>query len=264
MNKKTFISSFSEGQQPPWICPTCLAGNLHFIKNNFLHKEDFRSRKNSEEEDQFDPSRVTYVFSGLLRCTNDQCREIVSCSGTGTVEPIIFEDEFKQDYQDNFHAKYFEPPLRIINIPTSCPQEVSAPLEESFSMYFISPKATLNNVRIAIEQLLTKIGVKRYSLNKKRKRILLMLHDRIKLLPVKYDHLKDQMLAVKWIGNVGSHSHEDVSSDNVLDTYEMVENILQEIYSPKAKALNQRAKKINKKKGPVNSSTSHKKKRPTP
>ena len=263
MNKKTFISSFSKGQQPPWICPTCLAGNLRFIKNNFLRKEDFRSRKNSEE-DQFDPSWVTYVFSGLLCCTNDQCREIVSCSGTGTVERIIFEDEFMQDYQDNFHAKYFEPPLRIINIPTSCPQEVSAPLEESFSMYFISPKATLNNVRIAIEQLLTKIGVKRYSLNKKRKRILLMLHDRIKLLPVKYEHLKDQMLAVKWIGNVGSHSHEDVSSDNVLDTYEMVENILQEIYSPKAKALNQRAKKINKKKGPVNSSTSRKKKRLTP
>jgi hypothetical protein len=262
MDRKTLKGEFTKKQQLPFVCPTCLTGNLRIMPSTFFKQEGLRSRKASGE-DFWEPDWTTYVFSCLLNCTNDHCKEVVACSGTGDVRHIIFEDNFGQEYRDYFQPKYFEPPLKIINIPDSCPEKVTAPLEESFRMYFISPKASLNNIRIAIEQLLTQLNVKRYNV-KNHKRKLLTLHDRINLLPAKYSVLKDQMIAVKWIGNAGSHSGEDVSSDNVLVTYEMVEHILQEIYDPKAIKLNSLAKKINTKKGPLKSATSLKKKRHAP
>lgn len=59
------------------------------------------------------------------------------------------------------------------------------------------------------------------------------------------------MLAIKWLGNAGSHSQKTVSRDDVIDAYELLEHILQEIYMQKTEKLKTKAQKINKMKGPV-------------
>jgi len=59
------------------------------------------------------------------------------------------------------------------------------------------------------------------------------------------------ILAIKWLGNAGSHGHAEVTMDDVMDAYELTEHILEEIYEPKLKKLKAIAKKVNKKKGPV-------------
>jgi hypothetical protein len=70
------------------------------------------------------------------------------------------------------------------------------------------------------------------------------------LLPAKYAQFKDMILAIKWLGNAGSHGHSEVTIDDAIDAYELTEHILKEIYEPKAKKLKALAKKVNKKKGP--------------
>lgn len=97
---------------------------------------------------------------------------------------------------------------------------------------------------------MTDLKVKRFEIVKHKQRSI-SLHRRIQLLPPKYAHLKEMILAIKWLGNAGSHSTETITRDDVLDSYELTEHILQEVYSSKKKKLVALAKHVNKKKGPT-------------
>lgn len=190
----------------------------------------------------------------MLECSNNQCNEVVSSSGTGSVGNIEFVDDYgqlAQTYDEYFLPTSFEPFLNLIAIPGECRASVAIPLEESFKLFFSSSSAASNCVRIAIEELMTDLKVRRFVVIKgKRKPV--SLHQRINLLPPKYGHLKEMIRAIKWLGNAGSHSTLNITPDDVLDAYDLTEHILQEIYEPKVKKLSALAKKVNKKKGPAN------------
>ncbi|RQO81345.1 hypothetical protein DBV10_14525 [Acidovorax sp. FJL06] len=60
------------------------------------------------------------------------------------------------------------------------------------------------------------------------------LHQSIALLDPKYAHLKDVILAIKWLADDGSQDEGvSVSIDDVMDAYELTEKILEEVYAPK-------------------------------
>lgn len=148
-----------------------------------------------------------------------------------------------------FRPKYFEPPLQLIDIPEECPETVSVPLRDSFRQFFSNPTSASNNVRISVEALLTSLGVKRFNTTNS-KRIFLSLHSRIDLLPSKHSELKEPLLAIKWLGNAGSHADSPISMDDVMDGYQLMDHVLQELYTQKSKKAKALAKLINKKKGP--------------
>ena len=59
----------------------------------------------------------------------------------------------------------------------------------------------------------------------------------------------EHLLAIKWIGNSGSHVGE-LSQKDLLDGFELVEYALEKLYSKNEERLNQMTKEINKRKGP--------------
>lgn len=251
MDRKALKIPFTKGRAPDWMCPWCGKGVLRIKDETFFTDERAQSRDHSHEA--WEPEWITSVYSCLLYCTNDKCKEVVSSSGSGSVDWSISEDEHgepEQIYEDHYRPKYFDPPLQIIAIPTACPESVSAPIEESFRLFFTSPSAAANSIRVSIEQLLTWLKIKRFSLIKGKRRYI-SLHQRIALLPPQYSEIKDLILAIKWLGNSGSHSRDGMTLDDVMDAYEFLEHILEEIFGKKAKNLKARAKKVNKKKGPV-------------
>ena len=63
-------------------------------------------------------------------------------------------------------------------------------------------------------------------------------------------------MAVKWIGNDGSHEG-DLSQNDLLDVFEILNYVLDEMYEQRAKNVAKLATKINKAKG-----SRHKKRRP--
>lgn len=252
MDRKTLKFPFTLDSTPDWMCPTCEIAPLRIRKDSFAKEERRYSRDHSH--DAWEPEWIEYAYSCMLECSNDKCKEVVASCGTGAVDWGVGEDEEglpEQVYEDYFRPKYFEPHLKLMAIPKDCPETVSKPLEESFTWFFASPAAASNNVRIAIEALLTDLKIRRFRLVQGKRR-LVNLHHRIALLPAKYAHLKDLIFAIKWLGNAGSHDGVDITLDDVMDSYEFTEHILQEIYVPKAKKLKALAKKVNKKKGPAN------------
>lgn len=251
MDRRTLKKAFTLDKTPEWICPTCGKGLLTIKKESFFKDELMHSRDRGH--DAWEPEWIEYVYSCLLYCSNSGCKEVVASTGTGKVDwDVGYDDDGHEEqvWSDYFRPKFFEPPLQIISIPDGCPASIQSPLVESFRQIFSSPSASANSVRIALEHLLTELKISRYKLAGGRRRIV-SLHERISKIPAKYDDLKDLILAVKWLGNAGSHDNENVNIDDVLDAYEMTEHVLSEIYEPKKQRLKAIAKKVNKKRGPA-------------
>jgi hypothetical protein len=251
LDRKLYKLPFSRNNTPDWSCPTCNKGILR-LKENTFHDEERRYSREAHSHEAWEPEWIEYVYTCILVCTNDKCKEVVVSTGTGSVDWDIVEDvngEPDQVYSDFFIPKYFQPHLRLFKVPEGCPETVSGLLNDSFKLFFSSPNSAANNVRAAIEELLTELKIKRFSTANGKRRFI-NLHQRIGLLPAKYTPFKDMILAIKWLGNAGSHGNAEVTMDDVMDAYELTQHILEEIYEPKSKKLKAIARKVNKKKGP--------------
>lgn len=249
LDRKSLKRPFTKERAPDWICPTCRKGVLR-IKADTFHSDERRFSRD-RSHDAWEPEWIQYVFSCLLYCTNDKCNEVVACSGIGSIDWSVEQDADgipEQVHDSFFEPKRFEPPLRIIDVPAKCPETVSEPIEESFGLVFASPSSAANSIRVAVEQLLTELKIKRFnSVGGKRRYI--SLHQRISMIPAKYSEIKDLILAIKWLGNAGSHSRSKISFDDVMDAYEFLEHILQEVYVQNAKTLKAKARVCKQKEG---------------
>jgi hypothetical protein len=217
LDRKQLMLPFLLASPPDWTCPTCNKGVL-LIKEDSFVKQETRQSKLEWTHEAWDPDWIRYVYSCVLQCNNAKCKEHVFSVGTGTVGYNLEEDSngrIEQVTDDFFIPRFFEPHLCIIQIPENCPASISNPLKESFNLFFSSPNAAANNIRIAIEELLTELRVKRFIITKGRQRRPINLHQRIDLLPAKYAKHKDMMLAIKWLGNAGSHDHGKVTANDV-------------------------------------------------
>lgn len=219
---------------------------------NLIYKETAESAK-EHSHDAWEPDWIRYVYSAVFQCSSSSCKELISSCGSGTVTLVEYEDEqfgWAQTTEENFAPKYFNPPLVLMNLPDKCPEDASAHLHEAFSLYFADPGAAMNCARTAVEAVVTALGVKRFATaNGKRKPI--NLHQRILLLPPRYQEIVELLLAVKWLGNAGSHDGERPEAGDLRVTFDLLEHVLSEIYEGKGKKLKALAKKVNKKKGLV-------------
>lgn len=251
MDRMLYKRAFLKGQLPDWICPTCRKGVLRLTKDSFRSTETKLSRE-AREHEHWDPDWIRYAYSCMLECSNEKCSEGVASVGEGTVDlDVVFppHGEPEQVWADFFRPLFFEPPLAIIELPAECPASVSEPLTESFRTFFSSPASSANSIRVALEALLSEVGVKRFVV-KNGKRQILNLHTRITLVPAKHADLRDLLIAIKWLGNAGSHYGSSVSKDDVMDAYELIDHVLQEMYAQKSKKAKALAKQVNKSKGP--------------
>lgn len=87
------------------------------------------------------------------------------------------------------------------------------------------------------------------ALTTKGTRVRLPLHQRIVNLGKRNKSLSDALLAVKWLGNVGSHS-DDLTKDDLFDALDILETVLDDVFVRHRQAIRKLITAINKKKGP--------------
>lgn len=252
MDRAPYQLPFTANRVPAWRCPVCQVGHLSLAKESLVNAETAASRR-EHAYDAWEPDWIRSVFACVFVCSSPSCKEPVACSGTGQVNRFEFEDEehgWAEKTEDVFTPLHFHPPLVLMDIPAKCPPGVTEHLQESFNLYFIDPGAALNSARAALEVLMTDLGVKRFLTTNGKKRSL-NLHQRIEQLPARFQEQKDLILAVKWLGNAGSHSGPGPAAGDVRVAYDMLEHVLSEIYEEKIKKLKAMAKSVNEKKGPV-------------
>lgn len=250
IDRKIYKFHFTKDNPPQWECPSCNKGILKVKKNSFSYNE-LKKSLDAHGTEGWEPERIEYIYSCQLICTNPACKDTIANVGTGSVdfEPVFDEDgqPVRIEYYDFFQPKYFLPHLNIFKITKNAPKIINSPIEESFKLFFTSPSSSANHLRIALEKLLDSLKVKKFE-TKNGKRLLINLHKRIDLLPAKYSKHKDLFFAIKWLGNSGSHSN-NIRIDDVMDAYDIFENILEEIFDNRTEKTKKIAKQINKNKG---------------
>ncbi len=258
---------FEKEELPHWLCPECHAGHLRLVEDSFKEKELLCSR-NANSKDDIDYHK--YSYSTIFECDNTRCNE--SFSSCGHLEVFItydnfglFEGKYRNDLRMGdvrLTPKYFHPSLDIFPIPSTCPESVAKEIKLSFQLFFCSPAASANHIRKSIENLLTDSGIERFS--KKNQQDFISLDNRIKIYKSRNssdaererveNRVGEHMLAIKWIGNEGSHG--ELSRDDLLDAYDILEIILDELYVGHKKAVEDKVSEINKTKKPFSGAKS--------
>jgi len=251
MDRKLYKLPFRKGYSPRWLCPICGQGILKIKADTFNSVETSGSKK-ARKDEEWEPQWIEYVYSCLLVCSNEACKAVVANSGEGFVDVDYDYDDSgqpKENWFDFFRPKYFHPHLKLFSLPTGTPKDIVEEINQSFELFFCNPPSASNHIRIALENLLTYMKVKRYE-TKNGKKFFLNLHRRIDLIPAKYQSLKDFCLAIKWLGNAGSHSDKKITLDDVMDAHEIMDQMLGELLDKKQEHIKKLVKTINKKKGP--------------
>jgi hypothetical protein len=190
---------------------------------------------------------MTQRFSILLSCQNPTCGEVVFVTGNAWVDQ--YYDEEGPHHYDLFEPLSITPSLAVFPLDDRWPESVRNQLKLAFAHLFGDPGASGNRLRTTVECLMDDRGVKKYPRNGPRRAI--NLHTRITDFKDQNAEAAEMLLAVKWLGNTGSHADlNSLTREDVLDGMELLERALHLIYDDTAKRLAKLARDINRRRGP--------------
>lgn len=233
---------------PRPLCPLCGVGHLQFGKPQEVESPLSRDMRSHEA---WDPDWIFGTFSVTAECGNSNCRQIVHAVGTSRVNVASnLVDEYR--YSTYYRVSYLNPPLVLMRLPKTAPNEVSDGIERASALLFTDPGFTATAVRATVERFMTSEGVSAERPGGGFRN----LHARIEDWRSQGDSTRagvaELLLAVKWIGNAGSHEVTQLTVKDVLDGVEILDEAFHRLWV--GPAIDARAQDINSAKGPRRSS----------
>jgi hypothetical protein len=199
--------------------------------------------KNAHSHDDWDPEWMSFTFSAWAECRHAPCKQGFAILGTGGVGQEYDEDGSTQ-WEEYFSPLACHPMPSIIGIPPKCPPEVRSELESAFALFWAHPEACAGRIRVALEGLMTHLGVPKERTDEKSEKVFgIDLHGRIDIFSQTDAGIGTQLMALKWLGNAGSHGRE-VSKSDLLDAFEIMEHALVEIIEKRASKVAALAKNL--------------------
>lgn len=250
VDRELWEKTFTESDYPAWICPTCFKGVIRPVKNGFLSNETFDSLE-ARDQLAWEPDWVLLKCAALLNCSNPDCRESITMIGTGTIEMIMsYDSKGRTQYEavEIFKPIYFDPPLFPFQLPSKCSNDIKEMIIDSFRLFLSDPDSAGNKIRVAVERILTNHKIQKSKRNKRNQRVMRSLHERIELYEKKNSEIAQMLMAIKWLGNAGSHDGKRLTIKKILDAYEIVEHVLEELYSPRKHRVKRLVRTINRSK----------------
>lgn len=236
-----------EHNWPKVACPECSVGNLDLAEKP-RHLLDPASAEivDVAHRNMGPPDELSGAFIGELACDNSACGRNVAIAGDWQ---LVFNegDPALGQFGDIYRLRYANPPLRLINLPTATPGAVRSAVDTAAALIWISPASAASRLRQAVEALLTARRVKRF-VTSGGKRRRLTLHKRIDIFKKTNPEVADALLAMKWIGNDGTHEHA-LTIPQVLLGATILEAAINALYDKSAAQLAAEVKKINAKGG---------------
>lgn len=222
---------FIDDDVPKWPCPSCEHGVLSLLDDKFEYHNDALSTNNCAAPD-FGLEEYGFVFCATLECNT--CHEIVIASGTGGAEHEHEESHGGNGFFHYYKPTFFQPPLKIIDFPSSSnfSADLRRLLTQSFTLFWCDYNACANKIRSALELLLDALMVPRYAGDTGK--AAMSLHQRIEYFPAapgtEEEDIKTMIMAMKWMGNTGSHELAGIKRDELIDGFKMLERCLRKAY----------------------------------
>lgn len=253
INRQHFAETL--GFLPQWHCPRCTSGTVKEVRKERVVLEPAYSQ-HEHSEDWWDPERMTQRFCARMVCTDASCGEIVFVTGQMIVSYGGYDDEHGGvEWIEELQPRAVYPAVPAFRMSGDWPKPVITELRHAFGHIWRDSGAAANRLRTAVECLLDHFKIKRAMMVMKgstKKKVTLTLHDRILLFQKAKPEEGDLLLAVKWLGNAGSHADLlGISREAVLDGMMIMEHVLHLLFDKSGEEVTKLASKINKLKGPV-------------
>jgi hypothetical protein len=249
VNPKFVEEFFVESNTPDWQCPTCMLGVLEVDALGFTQKLDSPSQKLNDDPD---PSSAMWeldlkgVFNGILTCSNPRCSENVAISGHFKyieANTTFGPDDFEGGYQAVrvLIPKYFTPSLKLVRLNNEVPTDIKVLMKQALELFWLDESSCGNKMRVLVEKLMDAQAVASGS----------SLHQRLVSYKAVQPVLADMLMAVKWLGNSGSHKSDSLNREDLITAADILESVLNTVYQPDVTALIAKSAAINAAKGPV-------------
>jgi hypothetical protein len=220
---------------PALPCCACQIGFLHLVADSLKQIETGPS-ENLHSHDAWDVEWMDSRFTGFYRCTNPKCRNVTAVTGTVRCRES-YEELPNGDYEQTADPLYtplaFVDPPPVIRACEGCPEDVWGHLHRSFGLYWMDQRSCATAIRTAVESLLDERGVPKEIERKPGKPTRLSLHDRIVRFQQADLEAGKLLLAIKAIGNVGTHQ-DDITFDDLLTSYEILDHVIDMVYGGRA------------------------------
>lgn len=246
MNRALWTQSLTKFSCPAWLCPICRKGTVALVSKSHVSFENADSKR-ARKDEAWDPGWISYTFTAWGECRHPSCKEQFVISGRGGIEPES-DHEGGHEWEDYFSPLFCHPMPDIIELPAKCPDEVKEELRAAFSIFWLHHAACAGRIRVALEYLMNHLKIPKQKKDKSGKYFDLTLHARLDLFATNEPAIGPQLMALKWLGNTGSHDRE-VSKVDLLDAFEILEHALVEIIDGRSARVAALAKKITLKHG---------------
>ena len=145
-------------------------------------------------------------------------------------DPDSDDVEYEESEEESFRIEYVSPSPPLIAIPKNCPTTIKEELEKAFVASWGDFWAAANHARSCVEKLLDYLDAPEAR----------NLHCRIKNYTKRDPQCGEALLAIKYIGNAGSHA-DDLARELVYDAFDILEKVLNDVfardYAPVAKSI---------------------------
>jgi hypothetical protein len=170
-------------------------------------------RKYHETSSDGDETEV-HTFALALECTNPECRMVTMVVGRLDAYPDY--SGLLREYDTTPSPRFFYPPVDILPVPSYVPRDIREELKRSYALYFADPASAANPLRSAIECFMDATGT-----IKERDGRQLSLHKRLVEFNKINADIAELLVAVKWLGNDGSHYGHGLTQDDLKKAYEV-------------------------------------------
>lgn len=224
-----------------YTCPSCGRGLLVPDKSTLFDVEPAFSER-AHQLEEWDPDWIERRFSYRSVCNNDDCKEVATVSGRGGVDQG-YDYNGDSEFYDFRRIETFFPAPDLIAIPRDAPQAVETLLKKSFVLYWVDTSAAANAMRASLEALMDEMKVPTTQKTKKGKIVPLYLHSRIELWSKTHQEYANLCLALKEVGNLGSHG-EAVREKHFFGALEIYSHVLRQLFENDAAKMKELAKSI--------------------
>ena len=246
MKRSLWSETLTKTSCPAWPCPVCRKGSLVMVSKSLTCQETTESKR-SHDDPAWDPDWIRYTFTAWARCGHLDCDQQFAIAGTGGVGPEM-DYEGDMEWEDYFSPMVCYPMPHIIEVPAKCPDDVANELRGAFELFWAHRAACAGRIRVALECLMSHLGVPKRKKTSNGKYNDLTLHARIDLFAKRNKDAGAQLMALKWLGNAGSHD-TGVSAGDLLDAFEILEHTLSEILDKRSAKVAAIARRLTKKHG---------------
>ena len=253
MNRRQWAENLSSFN---WLCGRCESGHVKLDEAQTVTAMTPHTRE-LYHNDWFEVEMGMWRFATLAACDNPDCAEPFAVSGAMTTERQQVEFDGYEDF-NTYRVKAVNPSPLPFPLPKNTPDPVRERIASAAGLIWVDHDAAGNKIRQAVEVLMDDRAIPRTTLSKpkqpdqKRVRVSLSLHARLERFAKQAPEASDHLMAIKFLGNAGSHADAiGLARDDVLDAFEILEQVLDDVYLRSRAKIAQKARRIIAARGPV-------------